>query len=223
MLGPPRRRALDRPLAVSLEELVPADNFYRFLDAKLDLSFVRSWVQDLYAEAGRPSIDPVVFFRLQLILFFEGLRSERQLMRTAALNLAHRWYLGYDLADPLPHHSSLTCIRTRLGLPIFQRFFEQVVELCQQAGLVWGKELFFDATKVQANADIDTLVPRFALQAKAQAHQHIGALQICPGALKNAGRQFQSGHAFRSRSLLTSRRHGLPDGARRSLGRTTRP
>jgi transposase len=166
MLGPPKRRALDRPIAVSLEDLVPPDNFYRFLDAKLDLSFVRSWVQDLYAEAGRPSIDPVVFFRLQLILFFEGLRSERQLMRTVALHLAHRWYLGYDLADPLPHHSSLTRIRLRLGLPIFQRFFERVVELCQQAGLVWGKQLFFDATQVQANADMDSLVPRWYQRAK---------------------------------------------------------
>ncbi len=78
MLGPPKLRLLDQPVTVSLEDLVPADNFYRFLDAKLDLSFVRAWAQDRYAERGRPSIDPVVFFKLQLILFFEGLRSERR-------------------------------------------------------------------------------------------------------------------------------------------------
>jgi transposase len=137
MLGPPKLRLLDQPVTVSLEDLVPADNFYRFLDAKLDLSFVRTWVQDCYAERGRPSIDPVVFFKLQLILFFEGLRSERTLMETVALNLAHRWYLGYRLDEPLPHHSSLTRIRERLGLPIFQRLFAHVVQLCQRAGLVW--------------------------------------------------------------------------------------
>jgi transposase len=110
--------------------------------------------------AGRPSIDPVVFFKLQLIMFFEGIRSERQLIETAGLNLAHRWCLGYHLDEPLPDHSSLTRIRQRLGLPIFRRFFEQVVELCRDAGLIWGKELIFDATKVRANAARDSVVPR---------------------------------------------------------------
>ena len=101
-----------------------------------------------YAERGRPSIDPVVFFKLQLVMFFEGIRSERKLIETASLNLAHRWYLGYALDEALPDHSSLTRIRQRLGIDIFQRFFEQVVDLCQEAGLVWGRELYFDATKV---------------------------------------------------------------------------
>jgi transposase len=91
MLGPPKLRSADRPVTVSLEELVPADNFYRHLDAQLDLSFIREWVQDYYAERGRPSIDPVVFFKLQLIMFFEGIRSERRLIETASLHLAHRW------------------------------------------------------------------------------------------------------------------------------------
>jgi transposase len=172
MLGPPKLRLLDQPVTVSLEALVPADHFYRHLDAKLDLSFIRSWVHELYAERGRPSIDPVVFFKLQLIMFFEGIRSERKLMDTVALNLAHRWYLGYHLDEPLPDHSSLTRIRERLGLPLFDRFFVHVVELCQQAGLVWGAELFFDGTKVQANADYDSLVPRWYVTAKA----HLGTL-----------------------------------------------
>src|SRR5215213_1008197 len=171
MLGPPKLR---EPVTVSLETLVPADHFYRHLDAQLDLSFVREWVQDCYAARGRPSIDPVIFFKLQLIMFFEGLRSERRLIDTASLHLAHRWYLGYGLDEPLPDHSSLTRIRQRLGLPIFQRFFEHVVELCQQAGLVWGQELFFDATKVRANADLDSLVPRFYWRAK----QHLDELFV---------------------------------------------
>ena len=181
MLGPPKLRLLDQPVMVSLEDLVPADNFYRYLDAKLELSFVRTWVQELYAPRGRPSIDPVVFFKLQLIMFFEGIRSERKLMDTAALHLAHRWYLGYRLDESLPDHSSLTRIRERLGLPLFQRFFTHVVELCQQAGLVWGKELIFDATKVRANADIDSLVPRWYAAAK----EHLADL-FTPDAVASA-------------------------------------
>src|SRR4051794_14679702 len=176
MLGPPKLRDLDQPITVSLEALVPADHFYRQLDSMLNLDFVRDWAADRYAERGRPSIDPVVCFKLQLIMFFEGIRSERRLVETASLHLAHRWYLGYGLDEPLPEHSSLTRIRQRLGLPILQRFFEHVVDLCQQAGLLWGRELFFDATKVRANAALNSVVPRFYLQAKEQAKEHLADL-----------------------------------------------
>ncbi len=74
MLGPAKPRRLNEPIAVSLEALVPTDNFYRHLEATLDLGFVRDWTRELYAERGRPSIDPVIFFKLQLITFFEGIR-----------------------------------------------------------------------------------------------------------------------------------------------------
>jgi len=80
--------------ALSLDDLVPADHFYRHLDRVLDLSFVRELVQRTYAAAGRPSIDPVVFFKLQLIMFFEDIRSERLLMRLVADKLSVRWYVG---------------------------------------------------------------------------------------------------------------------------------
>src|SRR5215207_2953005 len=101
---------------VSLNELVPPNHFYRHLERTLDLGFVRDLVRDAYAETGRPSIDPVIFFKLQLILFFEGMRSERQLLRVVADRLSLRWYLGYDLTEALPDHSSLTRIRQRYGL-----------------------------------------------------------------------------------------------------------
>ncbi len=92
-------------------------------------------------------------------------RSERQLMRHAADRLSIRWYIGYDLGEALPDHSSLTRIRERYGVEVFLRFFEKIVEQCQQAGLVWGKELYVDATKVKANASLDSLKPRFAVEA----------------------------------------------------------
>src|SRR5215208_6115488 len=149
---------------LSLEELVPKDNFYRRLEEKLDLSFVRELVRECYACLGRPSVDPVVFFRLQLVMFFEDIRSERQLMEIASDRLSVRWYLGYDLHEPLPEHSSLTRIRERYGLEIFRGFFEKLVEMCFEAGLVRGEELFFDSTKVKASADIDSLASRFLVE-----------------------------------------------------------
>src|SRR5215210_3556599 len=149
----------------SLDNLVPTDNFYRHLETKLDLGFVRDLVRTTYKEKGRPSIDPRVFFKLQLVMFFEGLRSERELVRVAADRLSVRWYLGYDLDEELPDHSSLTRIRQRYGLAAFRRFFEMIVEQCRAAGLVWGKELYFDATQVDANAALDSNRPRFAVEA----------------------------------------------------------
>jgi len=154
----------------NLEALLPADNFYRRLEEKLDLSFVRDLVRDRYEEMGRPSIDPVVFFKLHLIAFFDGITSERRLMETAQLNLAHRWYLGYDLDEPLPDHSSLSKIRSRYGLEAFHGFFERIVELCMEAGLVEGEELYLDATKVDANASVHTMRTRFSVVA---AREHV--------------------------------------------------
>jgi transposase len=150
---------------VSVEELVPQDHFSRHLERTLDLSCVREFVQETYAGKGRPCIDPVVFFKLQLVMFFEDIRSERLLMRHAEDRLSVRWYVGYDLDEPLPDHSSLTRIRTRYGVELFRRFFEAIVDQCQQAGLVWGKELSSDATKVNANASMESVKPRFAVDA----------------------------------------------------------
>ena len=152
---------------LTLEELVPPDHFYRHVDRVLDLRFVRELVAPYYATGGRPSIDPVVFFKLELVMFFEGIRSERQLLRMVADRLGARWYVGYDLDEPLPDHSSLTRIRERYGLEVFRRFFAALVERCQAAGLVWGEEVYIDATKMLANASVDSVQPRFAVAARA--------------------------------------------------------
>ncbi len=114
MLGH-KDRAFRQHISISVEDLVPQDNFCRQVDQCIDLSFVRELAGEFYSNFGRPSIDPLVFFRLQLIAFFEGIRSERQLMETVNLNLAHRWFIGYDLDEPVPDHSSLTKIRERYG------------------------------------------------------------------------------------------------------------
>jgi transposase len=171
-----KERSFAPLISVSLEELVPHDHFYRHLDRTLDLSFVREFVHKSYAGVGRPSIDPVVFFKLQLVMFFEGIRSERHLLLQAADRLSVRWYLGYDLDEPLPEHSSRSLIRTRYGLDVFRRFFEAIVEQCQQTKLVWGKELYFVSTQVNANADLDSLTPRFAVEAQEAIQEHLTAL-----------------------------------------------
>ena len=164
MLGEEGRHFAEHP-AISLEDLVPPGHFYRQLERTVDLAFVRDLVRACYADRGRPSIDPVVFFKPQLVMFFEGIRSERQLMAVVADRLSLRWYLGDDLDERLPDHSSLTKIRERYGVATFRRFFEEILERCRAAGLLWGEELYADATKVQANAAYPSYAPRFAVEA----------------------------------------------------------
>src|SRR5262249_51160877 len=90
---------------VTLEEHVPADHIYRHLNRVLDLAFVRDRMQDCYAAGlARQSVDPQVVFRLQLVMFLEGIRSEHQLLRLAADRLSVRWFLDYNLDEPLPDH-----------------------------------------------------------------------------------------------------------------------
>ena len=91
--------------------------------------------------------------------------------------LSLRWYLGYDLHEPLPDHSSLTRIRERYGLSVFRCFFERIVELCVEAGLVWGEELYFDATKVEANASFDSTRSRSLLEnLQKRLKEHLGEI-----------------------------------------------
>jgi transposase len=97
-------------------------------------------------------------------MFFEDVRSERRLMEVASDRLSVRCYLGYDLHESLPDHSSLSRIRERYGLSVFRRFFERIVEECFEAGLVWGEELYFDATKVKADASLDSTRSRSLLE-----------------------------------------------------------
>ena len=115
---------------------------------------------------GRASI-PVVFFKLQLVMFFEGIRSERQLMRLVADRLSVRWYIGYDLGEALPDHSSLTRIRERYGLEVFRRFFDAIVERCLAAGLVWGEEPTSTPPRWWPTPRWTRCQPRFAVAARA--------------------------------------------------------
>src|SRR6187431_1442737 len=95
-----KSRVFAPEVTVCLESLVPQNDFYRQLESTLDLAFVRDLVRDRYAVAGRPSIDPIVFFKLQLVMFFEGIRAERQLDYVGSDRLSLRWSLGYDLHEP---------------------------------------------------------------------------------------------------------------------------
>ena len=158
MLGKQNRSQEHLFVACSLRELVPDDHVLRRVNQVLDLSWLRSEVSDLYCEDnGRPSIDPEAAVRLMLAGFFQGVVHDRKLMREAQVNVAIRWFAGYQLHETLPHHSSLTRIRQRWGAERFKRIFERTVEQCIAARLVNGEMVHTDATLIRANVSWDAV------------------------------------------------------------------
>ena len=141
---------------VTLESLVPSDHLLRRIDAAIDLEFIRERVRHLYCNNnGRPALDPVVLFKLLLIGYLFGIRSERQLMREVQVNAAYRWFLRMKLTDKVPDASTLSQNRRRRfrTSDIYQQLFDEIVELACRQGLVTGKVLYTDSTHLKANAN----------------------------------------------------------------------
>jgi len=141
---------------VTIESLVPLDHLLRKIHASIDLEFIRERVRHLYCEDnGRPALDPVVLFKLLLIGYLFGVRSERQLMREVQCNAAYRWYLGLKLTDKVPDASTLSQNRRRRfrDSDVYQKLFDEIVELAIQRGLVTGGVLYSDSTHLKASAN----------------------------------------------------------------------
>ncbi len=147
-------------LSFSLDAAVPTNHIVRRLAAVVDFGFVRSLTKQHYSHTGQPSVDPVVLFKLWLLGYLFNIRSERRLCEEASLNLAWRWFLGYELDEALPDHSVLTKARRRFGTRVYELFFKRIVQLCEERGLVQGDVLFIDSTLSDANAARDTLRSR---------------------------------------------------------------
>jgi transposase len=137
---------------VTLSRLVPADHPVRRISDVQDLSFLYRETREYYSHEGKPSIDPVVLFKLCLLGYFFGIPSETRLFREAQMNLACRWYLGYDLEQEIPDHSVMTKSRYRFPVEVFERLFNRIIQLCKDKGLISGDCPFMDYSIVQADA-----------------------------------------------------------------------
>jgi len=141
---------------VSVESLVPSEHLLRKIDGVVDFSFIHDRVKHLYCENnGRPALEPVVLFKLLLLGYLYGVRSERQLMREVEVNVAYRWFLGLKLRDKVPDASTLSQNRRRrfAESTIYQEIFDEIVLLAVNKGLASGRVLYTDSTHLKANAN----------------------------------------------------------------------
>jgi transposase len=137
---------------------IPKSHFYERLDQLLDLEFVYELTRPLYAERlGRPSLDPVVFFKCMLAGFFENVVFDTELEYRLADSLTLRRFLGYSLEERTPDESTLRKTRQSMPEEVFREVFSRVLDQCQAAGLLKGKAVGTDSTLVDANASMDSL------------------------------------------------------------------
>jgi transposase len=140
---------------VCIENLVPQDHLLRKIDKYISFAFIYDRTKGLYSEVGRPGINPVVLIKMMLIGYLFGIRSERKLEQEVKVNVAYRWFLGLSLTDSVPDHSTISQNRRRRfkGTEIFRQIFEEIVRQAIAAGLVGGRYLFTDSTKIKAKAN----------------------------------------------------------------------
>jgi transposase len=143
-----------------LSDRIPADNFYRKLNAVLDLRFVKKATRMYYGSEGQQSIDPIVFFKLILVGYLENLGSDRRIISTAALRLDILFFIGYNIDEPLPWHSTLSRTRQLYGEDVFKAVFKEVLKLCIEKGMVSGRRQAVDSALIKANASMDSIAEK---------------------------------------------------------------
>jgi len=153
---------------LSLDDLVSPNDLYRKIDEAIDFSFIHDLAKESYSHTGQPSLDPIVFFKIELVGFLEGIHEDRALERRIKDSLAIRWFLGYDLDETLPVHSTISRTRRdRISKTVYQAVFDYILGICIRHQLVKGHHQSIDSTLLKANASLNSLE---ALQPKVLAH-----------------------------------------------------
>jgi len=152
-------------LRFRLSERVPKQNIYRRLAELLDWDFLYQQTQALYSHTGQPSLDPVVFFKLMLVSRLENLVSDRRLEH-CSLRLDILYFLGYEVDEDLPWHSTSSRTRQLYPTAVSEDLFDHVFAQCVAAGLVAGDTQAIDSAPVKANASLESVCEKQAVGAQ---------------------------------------------------------
>lgn len=162
---------------VCIEDLVPSDHLLRKVEKHIDFSFIYDKTKDLYSDIGRPCLDVVVLFKMMLIGYLYGIRSERRLEQEIKVNVAYRWFLCLGLSDTVPDHSTISQNRRRRfkGSTVFQEIFDEIVRQAMSSGLVGGDHLFTDSTHLKASANRNR---REVVEVEQSPRDYLGDLEV---------------------------------------------
>ena len=156
------RKERDQLEFVSTEALVPEDHLLRKIDAAVDFNKIYDFVEDLYCpDNGRPSIDPVVLFKMTLIQHIFGIPSLRKTAEEVRMNVGYRWFIGYLLNEETPHFSTLSYnFKNRYTPETVEKIFDWILNEINNAGYLSPETVFVDGTHIKANANIKKVVKR---------------------------------------------------------------
>src|SRR5574344_585952 len=143
-------------LMPTMEEIVPEDSLFRKIDKYIDFTFIYEEVKDLYCDNnGRPSVDPVVLFKIVFIQAFDGLKSMRQTCKKLKVDAEYRWFLRIPFGIDTPHFSTFSKNYERRfkDSDIFEEIFVEIVNQAIKYNLVDGTTFYTDSTHKKANAN----------------------------------------------------------------------
>ena len=143
-------------LLLTLEDIVPQNSIYRKIDKYIDFDFIYDEVKPLYCDNnGRPSIDPVVLFKLIFIQTIDGIKSLRKTCEKIKVDAEYRWFLKIPFGQDTPHFSTFgkNYERRFKGTDIFEKIFQNILNQAIEYNLVSGTTLFTDSTHKKANAN----------------------------------------------------------------------
>lgn len=155
-------------VVMALEDLIPEKHLLRRIALEIDFSFIYTILQPYYSPNGRPLVDPVCMFKMLLVGYLYGIKSERRLVEEIQLNIAYRWFCGFDLADKIPDHSTFSKTRVRKWRQsnLFEVVFQEIIRQCIQKELVDGDAIVADGSFIPSFVsrsswvDIETEVER---------------------------------------------------------------
>ena len=145
---------------VDIESLIPETHLLRKIERMVSFDFIYDLLAPYYPATGRPSVDPVSMFKMLLIGYLYGIKSERRLVEEVQLNIAYRWFCGFELDDTIPNHSTFSKTRTRKWQQsdLFQKAFYEIVKQCIDGGLIGGEAMAADGNYIPANVSRESWI-----------------------------------------------------------------
>lgn len=145
---------------VDIESLIPETHLLRKIERMVSFNFIYDLLAPYYPATGRPSVAPVSMFKMLLIGYLYGIKSERRLVEEVQLNIAYRWFCGFELDDTIPNHSTFSKTRTRKWQQsdLFQKAFYEIVKQCIDSGLIDGEAMAADGSYIPANVSRESRI-----------------------------------------------------------------
>lgn len=147
---------------VCMDELVPSNHLLRKIDNAIDFNKIYEFVENLYSnDNGRPSIDPVVLFKMVMIQHLFGIPSLRKTAEEVCLNIAYKWFLGYSISEQTPHFSTVSYnFKHRFTTETIEKVFFWILSEIESAGYFSPETVFVDGTHIKANANVKKVVKK---------------------------------------------------------------